>query len=182
MESLKINGKDWKITTFMRDDEREFLLSFLQKDDVMLEFGCGGSTIEFSQHVKEYHSIEHSQNWYEQIKKFLENQQNIFMYYIPNDIPRTIEFGPSKYEEFKTYIQYVNVINKKFNKVLIDGRGRQWCAEEVIPYLDENAIVFIHDFGTDHLGRDIRKRYNSVLKYYSIIGKVCSLVALKKKK
>jgi len=164
------------IKPWMKDDEIKFLLSFLQKEDIMLEWGCGGSTVEFSRYVKEYHSIEHNQDWYKKIKKILEDQQHVFMYCIPNDLPRDLIFGPSKYEEFETYIQYVNILNKKFNKVLIDGRGRQWCAKKVLSYLDDDAIVFIHDFGIPG-----RERYNSVLEHYSIIGKKDSLVALKKK-
>ena len=102
-------------------------------------------------------------------------KQNLQIYHIPSDLPRDRIFGPSKYEEFVTYINYVDTINKKSDKVLIDGRGRQWCAEKVINYLNQDAIVFMHDFGVPG-----KERYNSVLNHYTIIGKVKDLVALKK--
>ena len=77
--------------------------------------------------------------------------------------------------EFVTYINHVDLLGKKFDKVLIDGRARQWCAEKVLKYLKDDAVVFLHDFE-----RPGRERYNSVLNYYTVIGKVGTLVALKK--
>jgi len=141
----------------------------------MLEWGSGGSTLYFCDMVREYHSIEHDLKWYETVADHTKEKQNLQIYHIPSDLPRDRIFGPSKYEEFVTYINYVDTINKKFDKVLIDGRGRQWCAEKVINYLNQDAIVFMHDFGVPG-----RERYNSVLNHYTIIGKVKDLVALKK--
>ena len=50
-------------TPWMSRSEIELILSFLQKEDVMLEYGCGGSTMLFPKYVKEYHSIESDKSW-----------------------------------------------------------------------------------------------------------------------
>ena len=43
---------------------------FLHPDYSMLEWGSGGSTIEFSQqYVKEYYSIEHNKEWHDKVLK-----------------------------------------------------------------------------------------------------------------
>ena len=48
-------------------DNREKLLitKHFSPDKVMLEWGSGGSTIEFSPQLKKYYSIEHNKEWYE---------------------------------------------------------------------------------------------------------------------
>ena len=164
-----------ELLPWMEEDEINFLSSFLNSNDTMLEWGCGGSTLYFSKIVKEYYSIEHTKDWYEKIKNYPKNKENVFMHYVPSDVPRKLKFGPSQRHEFVTYINHVDLLGKKFDKVLIDGRARQWCAEKVLKYLKDDAVVFLHDFE-----RPGRERYNSVLNYYTVIGKVGTLVALKK--
>ena len=44
----------------MSPKEIAFIEKYLTKDKVMLEWGAGGSTLYFSQLVKEYYSIEHN--------------------------------------------------------------------------------------------------------------------------
>ena len=168
-------SKDIELAPWMSDEEIEFLSSFLKPDDVMLEWGCGGSTLCFSKLVKQYYSIEHNKDWFDKINTHLKTNNSITMYHVPPDIITDKKFGPSNYDEFITYINYVNVIGKKFDKVLIDGRARQWCAGKIVDFLNDDALVFLHDFG-----KPDRDRYNSVLNYYTIVGKVGTLVALKK--
>lgn len=173
--------EDEKIKFWMSPKEKNFILAFLKKEDVMLEWGSGGSTLELSKHVKKYYSIEHDKVWYEKIKNILVANNNVSLHYVASDKPRSstdpnFSEQPSSYDEFATYINYGNKLGIKFNKVLIDGRARRWCAEEIIKHLCDDAIVFIHDFGIPE-----RQRYNSVLKFYSILGISETLVALKVK-
>jgi hypothetical protein len=61
-----------------------------------------------------------------------------------------------------------------FTKILIDGRARNWCAEEVRHYLAPKASVFIHDW-------TIRPVYHSVIEWYKIVGLKGSMCELKLK-
>jgi hypothetical protein len=64
----------------------------------------------------------------------------------------------------------------KFNKVLIDGRARKYCAKSLWNHIDQNVIVFIHDFN--------RPDYQRTLKYYDILDVNWNgqgIVALRKK-
>ena len=54
---------------YMNPGEISTIESYLKKDDIMLEWGAGGSTLHFSELVKEYHSIEHDKKWYEKVLK-----------------------------------------------------------------------------------------------------------------
>ena len=49
--------------------EKQLILDCLNPDTIMLEWGSGGSTIEFSSVVKKYYSIEHNAEWYDNINK-----------------------------------------------------------------------------------------------------------------
>jgi hypothetical protein len=173
---MEVPDKPW-----MDHKEINLILNILSPKDIMLEWGCGGSTILFSQKVKEYYSIEHHKEWYEQVIKKIKdkNFKNIHNYFVPSEVKNPII--PSKKEDYKTYIEYPKVIGKKYDKILIDGRARQFCAEFCIPYLNEGGLVFFHDFWMQERGR-----YREIaLKYFdevaSIVTTSQTLVVLKPK-
>ena len=162
---MKVPDKPW-----MHDSEMNLIMAFLTPEDVMLEWGCGGSTILFSQEVKEYYSIEHNKEWYEQVTKKVKdkNFKNVHTYFVPSEVENPIV--PSKKEDYKTYIEYPKVIGKKYDRILIDGRARQFCSEFCIPYLNKGGLVFFHDFWMNERGR-----YRDVaLKHYNEVASIVS--------
>jgi hypothetical protein len=59
------------------------------------------------------------------------------------------------------YIDYVDNLGvDHFDIVFIDGRARTDCAYKVLNYIDEDSIVFIHDFWP-------RPEYHKVFDYYT---------------
>ena len=160
----------------MCDEDIKFIESFLTSKDIFLEWGSGGSTMYFSSKVKKYYSIEHDVIWANAL--YFNIPSNVEYYQVFPNLPLSDPF--TLYDEIKDYVNKVDDLNvKTFNKVLIDGRGRRFCAIKVLPYLDKNSIVFIHDFW----GRECRG-YFEVFKYYDIIDYTTSnegLIALKKK-
>lgn len=78
---------------------------------------------------------------------------------------------------------YVNSVSRstsetnvtKFDAALVDGRFRVQCALKLLPYLDPDSVVLIHDFWVRI------NAYGVVLEYYDVIGYARSVVALKKK-
>ena len=162
-------------TPLMHKYEYEFISKYLSKDDIFLEWGSGNSTIYFSDLVKEIISIEHDKDWIQTIQNAITafDIKNIKSHYIPSHSPEPI---PCRYEQFKDYIEYPKKNNIKFNKVLIDGRARKYCAKSIYEMIDENVIVMIHDFNSPD--------YQKVTKYYDIIEQLTEgqgIVALKKK-
>lgn len=156
--------------------EYRFIEKFLSKDDIFLEWGSGSSTIFFSDMVNKIISIEHDIDWIINIKNIINtyNINNIEIHHINAHSPDPI---PCRYEQFKDYIEYPKLNNFKFTKVLIDGRGRKYCAKSIWNYIDEDTIVFIHDFN--------RPDYQMTLKYYDVIEQLTEgqgIVALKRKK
>ncbi len=149
-----------------------------RKVQTMLEWGSGGSTIKLAELVNELHSIENDKKWYEKVSRQLLKRSinNVKLYYVPNNMARSHRI--SKYEEFKDYVDYVDTLQLMFDAVLIDGRARPYCAEKVLPYLQDDAVVFIHDFWE-------REYYFPALKFYDVIASVKrgqTLAVMRKKK
>lgn len=84
--------------------------------------------------------------------------------------------------EMYVWYDYVNSIDKfnipRYDFVFIDGRSRINCAQKVLNYIDENSLVFIHDFFP-------RQEYNVVFKFYEEVDSVRdteqTIIVLKKK-
>ena len=70
---------------FMHEKEYKFIESHLNNQMTMLEWGSGGSTLYFSKFVKNYHSIEHDQEWYDKIKPQIDD--NVIYHHIPSNVP-----------------------------------------------------------------------------------------------
>ena len=62
----------------MTKDEIQFFKSYLDDSKLVLEYGSGGSTLEYSKLVKKYISIENEKRWYDSINK--STSDNTFMY------------------------------------------------------------------------------------------------------
>lgn len=159
---------------WMDDSEINTIIKHLNKEDIMLEWGSGGSTNYFPQFVKEYYSIEHDEQWFDEINESLPPNVNYF--FVALDKPLT---DPTQKDQIQSYLDFVDTLNiQKFDKVLIDGRGRKWCAEKIIPYLKEDSIVFIHDYW-------VRPQYHIVEKWFDVVDKIDNtrqtLVSLKLK-
>ena len=118
---------------------------------------------------------EDDKEWAEELK--LQLPPNVDLHYVPWDAPRTI---PTQRSQFETYISHVDTLGvDKFDKVLIDGRARGWCAEYVLKYLHKDSIIFMHDFWE-------RPQYHVVFEWYDEVDSVKdtlqTIVALKPKK
>ena len=168
-----------KLSSFkplMHEYEYKFIEKYLTDNDILLEWGSGNSTLYFSEIVKEIITIEHDIDWSKKIEKMIElfNINNITQYTIPAHTPNPI---PCRYEQFKDYVEFPKKEKLIFNKVLIDGRARKYCAKSIWNIISDDCIIFIHDFN--------RSDYQMILKYYDIIEQITNgqgIVALKKKK
>jgi hypothetical protein len=133
----------------------------------MLEWGCGGSTLYFSNFTKHYFSVEHDLVWAETVAKEIvsRGRRNICLNYIPN------------VNNFYKYIKYPKRMNLMWDFVLIDGRFRTACAMSILKYITPLTKVFFHDFPA-------RDYYHHILEYYNIIEQVTTgqtLAVLEKK-
>jgi hypothetical protein len=161
----------------MSKQEIDLLISYLKPEYTMLEWGSGGSTVTFQQYVDKYYSIEHNKEWFEKVDVELGNRNlkhKVHNYFVEQNAPKS---KPSRYEEFKDYIELASTLNTKFNAVLVDGRARPHCALYAYHLLEDDGVVFIHDYF-------VRPHYHFVEDKYRVVAGIRTgqtLAVLKKK-
>ena len=175
----------------MHRKEANLIIQELKKGKekkTMLEWGSGGSTLYFSNYVKDICSFEHNIEWYKKISKQIKADgiKNVDYNYVQNDFvykpklrgeKKRYKGTPAKY--FKTYINAIEKYDKlKFDVILVDGRCRLYCAVKALPHLKDDGHLYIHDFFH-------RKQYHDVFKFYDMVSgiknTVQTIVKLKKK-
>lgn len=170
---------------FMGVGEIECIKSYLDKDDIMFEWGSGGSTLYFPKYVKQYISVESLKHWYEVVLAKVKSLdiKNVQIMLRTSNIPIPYDVRPEEWKKewFTLYLDAIGAIGlKTYDKILVDGetRARGFCAEKAKDYMSENSVLFIHDY---------YNRYNEVSwveKYFDIIDSVKTdgtLVVMKKK-
>lgn len=148
---------------FCKNEEKMFFLNYLKKTDRLLEYGSGESTNIISDYVNEIVSVEHNLFWFEKINKVRKN--NVTLIYKPVDTPYTEGGHDGTYAQFKSYVE-APLLNGKFDVVLIDGRARIECFKFVKNVINNNALIFVHDFFT----RIHSDGYGEMFKFGNLIA------------
>ena len=163
---------------WMSSTEIQTVLRYLKSYQAMLEYGSGGSTLLFPEYVDKYFSIEHDEKWYKKVKEQCKSNSNVVIKHVPRDhiTPDENRIKATTWQEldtssrakdFKTYIEYPKVFERKFDVVLVDGRARPECAKFIKDYLVDDGYLFMHDYWPD-----CRKAYRVVEEHYRVIDKV----------
>lgn len=135
----------------MDDKEIDKIVSYLRPEHKVFEWGCGGSTLYFSQYVSSYRSIEHNKKWYYELYKLKTPNIDLHHYSIKNN--------PDE------YINAISNYPEQYDIILIDGRYRVKCALTAKKYLINNGILLVHDYFN-------RPYYSDIEKYYSLIDSI----------
>jgi hypothetical protein len=163
---------------FMSEAEIGMICTYLRPGDVMLEWGCGGSTLTFSTQVARYCSIEHDARWHGRVSAAVRARglTNVSLLLVPPDLPldglpNYARPSEERYAQFRTYIEAAGRFGEvRFDRVLIDGRSRPECARAVRTRLAPGATVFIHDFFNPKY--DVGPYHAMVLRDYALIDAV----------
>lgn len=165
----------------MHRPEVDLISSYLKPSDVYLEFGVGGSTVNFPPLVARAYAVEHDCAWAKSIATRLQARDNASSYTHLRikcvEIARGFrEWGTlstyehANYKQFREYVDVVDVLNEPhFDHVFIDGRARLACALKILPYLSNDSLVFIHDFYVR------TAQYGSLLAYYTEVARVLAI-------
>lgn len=194
---------------WMSKSEISAIKSHLDKDDLMFEWGCGGSTLTFSLQVNKYHSVEHTKQWYDKIKT--QTPKNVVLYHVnpnePNWTPSKVKwttdngrgegkekevmdsfkkefpFSPwwsaRRYYQFCDYVNKIKLTNLTFNKILIDGRARTACCYRCYEYLNDDGLLFVHDYVPR--AETVIKKYSFIPKMYEEVDRCETLCIFKKR-
>ena len=152
-------------------DRREIeLISFYAAGKAtMLEWGSGGSTLEFSALVGRYFSIEHNAEWQAKLREQL--PPNVEYRLVDPGWPHE-GFSQAEVGQFDEYIRgIVGFSVSEFDLILIDGRARIDCALEAAKFQPRGGLLFFHDFW---LRRHYLVRCEELLEHYRIIEGITS--------
>jgi predicted O-methyltransferase YrrM len=161
--------------------EWAFLRHHLESTDNVLEYGSGASTNIIAGLVGHLTSIEFDQTWYDEVKSRVSQLPNVDLRFIPP--ANTNEpLKPARKENWQDYINFPKTTDMIWDKVLIDGRARQFCAVSILENITEDSLVFVDDFAKNgSIDPPNRERYLSILEHYDVVEIVRGMVMLKKK-
>jgi predicted O-methyltransferase YrrM len=156
-------------TPYLEPNAIETIKNNLQPTDVMLEFGCGFSTLFFSQYVKRYISIEHQYKWMLYVHSYLREYReinNIEVFVVPNML---VDKTEHQYENirYEDMINYVGI--QKYDVIFIDGLRRYLCGKSIIPYIHEGTRIYMDNW--DEWSQKTREEENPIrlTNYYDVV-------------
>jgi hypothetical protein len=108
----------------------EFIKPRLKNDFRIFEYGCGNSTLYYSQFVRSVTSIEHNRGWFNRIKsKTGPNVEVIF-----KELDTNGKYCKSILEQIST-----------FDIIIVDAEDRVNCLKCCTSKLSENGIIVLDD-------------------------------------
>ena len=102
-----------------------FVKPRLKKEFSVFEYGCGNSTLWFSNLVGSVKAVEHHRGWYEKISGVLPKNAELLYYTSENN----------------AYAKSAAGTGKKYDIIIIDGIDRNECVYQSVSSLTERGII-----------------------------------------
>lgn len=146
------------------------VLKYLRDVDTYLEWGSGGSTLNYPQFARRRAvSIEHHKEYCEGMPARLAKKH-----------VRAVEFrcvsinhqnSEGTYEIYRRYVDEITRLGEPvWDFVFIDGRARVSAALRALSYLSDNSVVVVHDFERVHDSG--QASYAPILRYYDVLDRL----------
>lgn len=127
---------------------RQAIIERLPRGGRMLEWGAGGSTVWFADHLPEgasLTSVEHDEQWLSQVAAQLGHRPNVRLLHRP----ATAALGRNatiEEEEAVPLDSYVHAVDgERFDVILVDGYARGACLRQAQALLAAGGTIFLHD-------------------------------------
>lgn len=160
----------------MTTTETDTLLKYLFKIDTYIEWGSGGSTLNFAPFARRVaHSIEHDPDWCEKVKSKLSKSRHYarIVYHCVlvskgyRNWGRSSSFEEGTYFQFDKYVDRIDALGEPlFDFVLIDGRARVATAIKSLAYISPDSRVVLHDATRIFKSSVHHPRYDLITTYY----------------
>jgi hypothetical protein len=108
----------------------DFFSPRLNKNQVLLEFGSGNSTLFFAKKTKKVVSIEHNKDWFNITTKSVPENSNIIL---------------TKSESLIDYLFPVKEFTTEINIVVVDGIHRNDCLKNSLEVLSSDGVIILDD-------------------------------------
>ena len=169
----------------MTPDERGLFNRYARRSISVIEFGSGGSTLEYFRRpqIERVITVESDPLWLAKLgeQPVLKEAKEAGRWVpVQVDIGATKDWGwPADYEasraRFPNYHAPVwHDHPGLYDLVLVDGRFRVACALQALPFIKPRGVLIIHDFFS-------RPKYLPVLKFFDVVARADDMVVLKPK-
>jgi len=157
-----LRGKDWRIQNqvpYLKYREYEIFSEIFKNlcPLTILEWGAGFSTLKFPLFLDppyRWLSVEHDENWYNQLIILNRNQNVEIILRKPDHFPYSDTHGDGSYDDFINYIEAPDD-GTTYALIIIDGRARNDCLLKAGKIASRNGIIILHDAN--------RERYRTYL-------------------
>lgn len=122
--------KDGSPIPWMNYNVVAFLEERLREDHSLFEYGCGNSTLFFSQYAGDVVSVECNRKWYEYVNAIKSGNVTLILH-DPFDSD--------------TYCKIIDKQNKKFDVIVIDAEDRAKCLVNASRCLSEAGVIILDD-------------------------------------
>jgi hypothetical protein len=153
----------------------DFLDNWLTKEMIVFEYGSGGSSLFISDRVKVIYSIDHDEQWFENVKTAIDKEgiKNIeYKLYRPvaeikgsekncSDPENYLScMGEYKDLNFENYVRSIDVFPENyFDLVIIDGRARPSCILHAMRKVKPNGILLVDNADRGYYLRSFPELY-----------------------
>jgi hypothetical protein len=161
------------ITLLARDYIEQYMRNKPKQAVKVLEYGSGGSSLFFLKHAAEVVSVEHSEEWFNKVRNYIElrkikgwNGQLIKPELRDNTTDALNPSNPLHYFScdenfanftFKAYSSYIDSFpNNYFDIVLVDGRSRPACLRHSMPKIKKGGLLVLDNSEREYYHTDIK--------------------------
>ena len=154
----------------MNNSERDLLAKVIKdvpEFGTIVEWGSGGSTVFIATHKPlgaSLISVEHDREWYDKVKKEIEDIPFVEYCFAPPDDPTWQEFATIKEEDPEHLAYYINTPGDISNVdvFLVDGVARTTILQRIAREAKDSALILLHDCEREDWYRDGTKLYDVV--------------------
>ena len=138
---------------FMSKIQQNAIKQYINSNDIMLEYGSGGSTLLFCHYVSKYYSLEHEPDWYNKIKPQADEIEHLYYNLVkPNyggeNYNSSMDKGNDLATLFNTDVHGEWTISKdQYNKIKAQypyaheeqksSIGRYWQYRDYVDYINK---------------------------------------------
>ena len=132
-----------------------YLNGILDNNMSVFEYGSGGSTIYFGNHAKNIVSIEHSLEWYQEIKPRIAANAEYRLIEPKKDAIGDDKSNPNHYTsnplmaDFRNYVSAIDDYDN-FDIIFIDGRSRSSCLKHSANKIKSGGWIILDNADRDY--------------------------------
>jgi hypothetical protein len=149
--------------TYSAIDAIETFIKTLPHKALVFEYGSGASTIWLAKRAEQVISVEHDKLWFNKLENEANRYSNITLIWREPQQSLDHNYASKKLSSvnFKSYVRSIHEFQTHYDLIIIDGRSREACLKECLPFLKPNGIIVFDNSN--------RKRYQAILQNENVV-------------